>query len=202
MVNEIGVRYRRAELFIDKLGYRIWSEKRIMQEYERLTHTFEPVFDKDSKILILGSFPSVKSRENQFYYGHPQNRFWKVLARIFEDEVPQTIEEKKQFLLGHRIAVWDVIESCTIIGSSDSSIKDVVVNDFSRVLENSGIEAIYVNGGKAYELYHKFAEKHTGVVARKLPSTSPANAAWSLERLCGVWKQIYDVLKRDCEIVF
>ena len=165
-----------------------------MQEYEHLTHTFEPVFDRDSKILILGSFPSVKSRENHFYYGHPQNRFWKVLARIFEEKVPETIEEKKQFLLEHRIAVWDVIESCTIIGSSDSSIKDVVVNDFSRILENSEIEAIYVNGGKAYELYHKFAEKQTGVMAIKLPSTSPANAAWNLERLCGAWKQILKVL--------
>ena len=157
------------------------------KEASFLTHTFEPVFNKESKILILGSFPSVKSRKNNFYYGHPQNRFWKVLAKIFEVEVPQTIEEKKEFLLEHHIAVWDVIESCTIIGSSDSSIKDVVVNDFSKVLENSEIETIYVNGGKAYELYHKYAEKQTGMEAVKLPSTSPANAAWSLERLCEAW---------------
>ena len=161
-----------------------------MQEYEHLTHTFEPVFNSDSKILILGSFPSVKSRENHFYYGHPQNRFWKVLAQIFEAEVPQTIEEKKKFLLEHHIAVWDVIESCTIIGSSDSSIKDVVVNDFSKVLEYSAIEKIYVNGGKAYELYHKYAEKQTGIGAVKLPSTSPANAAWNLEKLCRAWSTI------------
>ena len=119
-----------------------------MQEYEHLTHTFEPVFNKESQVLILGSFPSVKSRENNFYYGHPQNRFWKVLARIFEAEEPKTIDEKKSFLLEHHIAVWDVIESCTIIGSSDSSIKDVVVNDISKVLENSVIDTIYVNGGK------------------------------------------------------
>lgn len=158
-----------------------------MQEYEHLTHTFEPVFNKESKILILGSFPSVKSRENNFYYGHPQNRFWKVLAQIFEAEVPQRIEEKKRFLLEHRIAVWDVIESCTIIGSSDSSIKDVVVNDFSKVLENSAIDKIYVNGGKAYELYHKYAEKQTGIKAVKLPSTSPANAVWSVDKLCKAW---------------
>lgn len=161
-----------------------------MQEYEHLTHTFEPVFNKESKILILGSFPSVKSRENNFYYGHPQNRFWKVLAGVLGKDVPQTIEEKKELLLGHHIAVWDVIESCTIIGSSDSSIKDVVVNDFSKVLENSEIETIYVNGGKAYELYHKYAEKQTGIPAVKLPSTSPANAAWNLERLCEAWKVI------------
>lgn len=161
-----------------------------MQEYEHVTHTFEPVFNKDSKILILGSFPSVKSRENNFYYGHPQNRFWKVLACVLEKDVPQTIEEKKAFLLEHRIAVWDVIESCTIIGSSDSSIKDVVVNDFSKVLDNSEIETIYVNGGKAYELYHKYAEEKIGLQAIKLPSTSPANAAWNLERLCEAWKVI------------
>ena len=163
-----------------------------MKEKESLflKHTFEPVFNKDSKVLILGSFPSVKSRENNFYYGHPQNRFWKVLAQIFEVEVPQSIEEKKTFLLEHNIAVWDVIESCTIIGSSDSSIKDVVVNDFSKVLENSSVERIYVNGGKAYELYHRYAEKQTGIPAIKLPSTSPANAAWNLDRLCSEWKKI------------
>ena len=163
-----------------------------MQGYEQVTHTFEPVFNKDSRVLILGSFPSVKSRENNFYYGHPQNRFWKVLARIFEKEVPETIEDKKAFLMEHRIAVWDVIESCTIIGSSDSSIKDVVVNDFARVLENTTVEKIYVNGGKAYELYRKYAEKETGMSAIKLPSTSPANAAWSLDRLYEAWMVIRD----------
>lgn len=161
-----------------------------MQEYEHVTHTFEPVFNKDSRILILGSFPSVKSRENNFYYGHPQNRFWKVLGQIYEVDVPQTIEEKTAFLLERHIAVWDVIESCTIIGSSDSSIKDVVVNDFSMILKNSRIETIYVNGGKAYELYHRYAEKQTGISAVKLPSTSPANAAWNLDRLCMEWEQI------------
>ena len=161
-----------------------------MQEYEHVTHTFEPVFDKKSKVLILGSFPSVKSRENNFYYGHPQNRFWKVLARIFEVDVPQTIEDKKTFLLAHGIAVWDVIESCTIVGSSDTSIRDVVVNDFSKLLKKSSVDKIYVNGTKAYELYHRYAEIETGIKAVKLPSTSPANAAWSLEKLCEVWRQI------------
>lgn len=165
-----------------------------MQEYQQLTHTFEPVFNKGSKVLILGSFPSVKSRENHFYYGHPQNRFWKVLAHILETSVPQTVEEKRCFLLEHHIAVWDVIESCRIIGSSDTSIKDVAVNDFSRILKNSQVETIYVNGGKAYELYHKYAEQKTGIQAIKLPSTSPANAAWSLERLCEQWIQIRENL--------
>lgn len=165
-----------------------------MQEEKHLTHTFEPVFNKESKILILGSFPSVKSRENNFYYGHPQNRFWKVLAGVLGMDVPQTIEEKKSFLLANHIAVWDVIGSCTIVGSSDSSIKDVVVNDFSKILGNSQVETIYVNGGKAYELYHKYAEKKTGILAIKLPSTSPANATWKLEKLCVAWSVITEKL--------
>lgn len=159
-------------------------------EYQTLTHTFAPIYDKNSKILILGSFPSVKSRENNFYYGHPQNRFWKVIARVTGSPVPETIEEKKLLLLKNHIAIWDVIASCTILGSSDTSIKDVVVNDFSQILQNSSVERIYVNGGKAYELYHKYAEKQTNIQAVKLPSTSPANAAWNIDRLCAAWSQI------------
>lgn len=160
-----------------------------MQKFEHIMHTFQPIYNAQSKILILGSFPSVKSRENQFYYGHSQNRFWKVLAYMLEADVPQTVEEKKKLLLDNKIAIWDVIESCTIQGSSDTSIRDVAVNDFSVILENSKIEKIYVNGTKAYELYHKYAEKKTGIKAVKLPSTSPANAAWSLEKLCKAWKE-------------
>ena len=162
-------------------------------EYQSLKHTFDPVFDAESKILILGSFPSVKSRENNFFYGHPQNRFWKVMAKVLEWEVPTTIEEKRKMLLENHVAVWDVIASCSILGSSDTSIKDVVVNDFSKILENSKVERIYVNGGKAYELYHKYAEKVTGIKAVKLPSTSPANAAWSLEKLTKTWKEIIEI---------
>lgn len=162
-------------------------------EYQSLKHTFDPVYDAESKILILGSFPSVKSRENQFFYGHPQNRFWKVMASVLDWEIPATIEEKRAMLLKNHVAVWDVIASCSIQGSSDTSIKDVVVNDFSRILENSKIERIYVNGGKAYELYHKYAEKVTGIKAIKLPSTSPANAAWSLERLTITWREVITI---------
>ena len=161
-----------------------------MQEYQNIHHTSEPVYDENSRILILGSFPSVKSRENHFYYGHPQNRFWKVLASILEEAVPETIEEKKAMLLNHHIAIWDVIESCTILGSSDTSIKDVVVNDFTEILQNSKIEKIFVNGTKAYELYHKYAEKKTGIKAVRLPSTSPANAAWKLDGLCQTWREL------------
>lgn len=166
-----------------------------MQEYKKLTHTFEPIYNKDSKILILGSFPSVKSRENNFYYGHPQNRYWKVLARILDVKIPETVNEKRSMLLYNNIAIWDVIHSCSIIGSSDTSIKDVVVNDFSEILNNSKVRNIYVNGGKAYELYHKYAEKTTGIKAIKLPSTSPANATWNLDRLCEAWSRIKDDLK-------
>ena len=161
-----------------------------MDKYTYVEHTFEPVYDKNSKILILGTFPSVKSRENQFFYGHPQNRFWKVIAHVTGEEVPKTIEEKKTLLLRNRIAIWDVIHSCKIIGSSDSSIQDVVVNDFSNILKNANIEKIYANGGKAYELYRKYAFEKTGREIIKLPSTSPANAGWSLERLCEAWTQI------------
>lgn len=156
--------------------------------YTHVTHTFGPVYDERSRVLILGSFPSVKSREQQFYYGHPRNRFWKVIARIKESAVPQTVEAKKKLLLEHHIAVWDVIASCDIIGSSDSSIKNVIVNDFSVILEESSITKIYANGGKAYDLYLKYAQGQTGVPIEKLPSTSPANAAWSLERLIEEWR--------------
>ena len=162
-------------------------------DYQSLKHTFDPVFDTESKILILGSFPSVKSRENNFFYGHPQNRFWKVMANVLEWEVPTTIEEKREMLLKNHVAVWDVIASCCIVGSSDTSIKDVVINDFSRILENSKVERVYLNGRKAYELYHKYAEKVTGIKAVKLPSTSPANAAWSLEKLTKTWKEIIEI---------
>ena len=160
------------------------------QEYQKLQHEFAPVYDTNSKILILGSFPSVKSREQQFFYGHPQNRFWKVIAGLTESEVPQTIEEKKKLLLEHGIAIWDVIESCDIIGSSDSSIKNVVPADIERVVANSKIQNIYANGGTAKKLYEKYSQKKTGREIIGLPSTSPANAAYSLERLLECWQEV------------
>lgn len=164
------------------------------QTYTHVSHDFEPVFDENSKVLILGTFPSVKSRENQFYYGHPQNRFWKVIAGLTESEVPQTIEEKKKLLLEHGIAIWDVIESCDIIGSSDSSIKNVVPADIERVVANSKIQNIYANGGTAKKLYEKYSQKKTGREIIGLPSTSPANAAYSLERLLEYWQEVKKVL--------
>ena len=164
------------------------------QTYTHVSHDFEPVFDENSKVLILGTFPSVKSRENQFYYGHPQNRFWKVIAGLTESEVPQTIEEKKKLLLEHGIAIWDVIESCDIIGSSDSSIKNVVPADIERVVANSKIQNIYANGGTAKKLYEKYSQKKTGREIIGLPSTSPANAAYSMERLLECWQEVKKVL--------
>ena len=158
--------------------------------YEHIVHPFPPLYDDNSRILILGSLPSVKSREQMFFYGHKQNRFWKVLAAVFEDTLPETIEEKKEFLLRHNIAIWDVIASCDIEGSSDSSIKNAVPNDFSFILKTAPIRQIYTNGGTAYKLYHKYCEKVTGFEAVKLPSTSPANASYSLERLIRQWNQI------------
>ena len=156
----------------------------------RVFHNIEPVYDKNSEILILGSFPSIKSREMAFFYGHPQNRFWKVLAGIYGTEVPVSIEEKRNFLLEHHIAVWDVIASCTITGSSDSSIKDVIPNDLSELLENSSIKKIYTNGAASYRLYEKYTKPRTGISSVKLPSTSPANAAFRLEKLIDEWKII------------
>ncbi|RGH39674.1 DNA-deoxyinosine glycosylase [Firmicutes bacterium AM41-5BH] len=164
------------------------------QTYTHVSHDFEPVFDENSKVLILGTFPSVKSRENRFYYGHPQNRFWKVIAGLTESEVPRTIEEKKKLLLEHGIAIWDVIESCDIIGSSDSSIKNVVPADIERVVANSKIQNIYANGGTAKKLYEKYSQKKTGREIIGLPSTSPANAAYSLERLLECWQEVKKVL--------
>lgn len=153
-------------------------------------HNIEPVYDEHSRVLILGSFPSVKSREIQFFYGHKQNRFWKVLAGILDCEVPQTIEEKKSLLLSHRIAVWDVIGTCTITGSSDSSIRDVVPNDISRILNRAPVQLICANGNKSWELYQKYLYPQTKREAVKLPSTSPANAAFRLENLIEEWKSI------------
>ena len=165
-----------------------------MTETERVIHEIPPVWNENSRVLILGSFPSVKSREGRFFYNHPQNRFWKVLAAILDCPVPRTIEEKKQMLLSHGIAVWDVIASCQIQGSSDSSIRDVVPNDLSVILSHAPVVQIYANGTAAWKLYEKYIRPVSGREAVRLPSTSPANAAWKLERLTEEWKQMKKVL--------
>lgn len=161
---------------------------------ENVKHEIPPIYDKNSKILVLGSFPSVKSRESQFFYHHPQNRFWKVLSSVIGVDTPTSIEEKKKFLLDNNIALWDVIDSCDIEGSSDSSIKNVVANDLDKIIENCNIKQIFCNGGKSYELYRKYCEKDTNLKAIKLPSTSPANARSSLEKLIAEWNIILNYI--------
>ena len=155
-----------------------------------IQHPIAPVFDEHSEILILGSFPSVKSRENQFFYGHPQNRFWKVVAAVLGVEVPESIEEKRAMLLTGHIALWDVIASCDIDGSSDSSIRNVVPNDLDVILNHAGIRRISVNGRTAEKYYNRYLRDRVGREAICLPSTSPANAGWSLERLTEAWRTI------------
>lgn len=155
-----------------------------------LQHPFPPLYDENSKILILGSFPSVKSREQNFFYGHPQNRFWKVVAKVLEKEIPTTIEEKRAFLLSSNIALWDVIASCEITGSSDSSIKNVVANDLTEILETANIKKIFVNGKTAEKYYNRYIKNRIGRDAVCLPSTSPANAMWNVESLVGEWEKI------------
>ena len=157
---------------------------------ERILHPFGPLFDENSRVLILGSFPSVKSREQQFFYGHPQNRFWKVLAALYHQEVPLTVPEKKSLILGHGLALWDSVASCVITGSADASMKSVRANDLSPILDHCPIERIFCNGKTSWHMYEKLIQPVTGREAFCLPSTSPANAQWSLERLIDAWSVI------------
>ena len=154
---------------------------------QRVQHPFGPLFNEASRILILGSFPSVKSREQRFFYGHPQNRFWKVIAGVFGLPVPGTIPEKKALILGCGLALWDTIESCVITGSADAAIRDARANDLRIVLDHSAVSRIVCNGRKSQEMYDRFLLPQTGIEAECLPSTSPANAQWSLERLIAAW---------------
>ena len=161
---------------------------------KKTVHPIAPVYDESSKILILGSFPSVLSRRDTFFYAHPQNRFWKVLASVLDKDVPRTIDEKKSFLREGHIALWDVIGECTIEGSSDSSIKNVIPNDIAPILEAADIKMIFTNGKTAEKYYKKYIEPKTGRKAIALPSTSPANAAFNMEKLTENWRIIKDFL--------
>ena len=155
-----------------------------------VVHNIQPVFDKNSEILILGSFPSVKSRETKFFYGHKQNRFWKIVAEIFDCTVPQTVNEKKRFLIDNHIALWDVIAQCEITGSSDLSIKNAEANNLDIILNSANIKKIFVNGKTAEKYYNKYLFEKTGINAVCLPSTSPANASYSFEKLKKEWSKI------------
>ena len=160
------------------------------KQYTHIIHPFPPLYDSESEILILGSFPSVKSREQKFFYGHKQNRFWKVMAAVLETAVPETIEEKKKMLYRHHIALWDSIYSCDIIGSSDSSIKNAVPTDLGQIITASKIRQIFCNGAASGICFKKYQEKELQITADILPSTSPANAAYSLEKLISIWRKI------------
>lgn len=157
---------------------------------ETIIHPLKPIYDSNSKILILGTMPSVKSRENNMYYSHPKNRFWLVLATIFNEAIPLSNEDKKTFLLKHNIALWDVLKSCKIKGSSDSSIKDPIVNDFNIILDKCKIDAIFTTGKQATKLYKNLTDGDSIY----LPSTSPANCAISLDELTDKYKIILKYL--------
>ena len=157
---------------------------------QTVAHPLSPVWNENSRILILGSFPSVRSRAAGFYYAHPQNRFWPLMARLFDETLPQTTEDRRAFALRHGIALWDSIESCTITGSSDASIREAKPNDIARLIRQTGIQRIYCNGQQSYKLYQKYCAGSCGLNATPLPSTSPANAAWTLDQLADAWKVI------------
>ncbi len=156
-------------------------------ELKTQVHNIPPLYDEKSRVLILGSFPSVKSREAAFFYAHPQNRFWPTLAAVLSEETPKTVEEKKAMVLRRGVAMWDTIGSCEIVGSSDASITNVVPNDLRVILETADIQAIFCNGGTSYASYKKYCRAKLGREAVQLPSTSPANARWTKEKLIEAW---------------
>lgn len=159
-------------------------------QYEHIVHTIEPVFDKNSKVLILGTFPSPKSRAGMFFYGHPQNRFWSVISAVFGEECPKTNSEKIAFLKRNQIAVWDTVYECDIMGASDSSIKNAVPTNLKKITNAANIRAVFTTGNTANRYYIKYHEKEIGIKAICLPSTSPANARWSKEALINEYKII------------
>lgn len=168
--------------------------ERQTQPEKGLRHPFAPVADARAAALVLGSFPSVKSRENAFYYGHPQNRFWRVLAALFEETVPIAVDDKIAFLHRNRIALWDVVAACHITGSADSTLTPLAFNDIATLVRHTHIGHIFANGQTAGNLYRKHLEPSTGLSAHILPSTSPANAAWTLEKLITAWQPLKDAL--------
>ena len=172
------------------------EERRIFMERKRVEHEFGAFFDSGSRVLILGSIPSPKSREQGFYYGHPRNRFWTVLSDVLGEDLPETIDEKKEMLRRNHIALWDVLESCMIKGASDTSITDPVPNDMNEILERADIRAIFTTGGQAQKLYDRLCYPKCGVHAERLPSTSPANCACSYEKLKEEYSRILGYIRR------
>lgn len=168
-----------------------------MKEYTHIVHPFGPLYDASSRVLILGSLPSVKSREQNFFYGHPQNRFWPLLAALFGEPVPATVEEKKALALRHHVALWDTIYSCDIVGSSDSSIRNVVPTDLREIIGGSAVCRVFCNGGASGRCYQRYQAKRLGLEATVLPSTSPANAAWTMDRLLEAWRTVREEAERE-----
>lgn len=162
--------------------------------YETIIHPLKSFYTHDSKILILGSFPSVKTREYGFFYGHPQNRFWSVMEVLFNEELSDDIDERKDFLSRHKIALYDSIYQCDIVGSSDASIKNVVPSDLKDIIKEADIKEVFLNGATSYKYYKKYHEKDLGLEGVKLPSTSPANARYSLDDLVNEWRVILKYL--------
>ena len=167
------------------------ASKSVAQNFgTHVSHEFPAVYDRGSRVLLLGSIPSPKSREVGFYYGHPQNRFWKVLAAVLSEPLPETIPQKKAMLKKHHVALWDVLESCTIVGASDTSIEDAVPNKISELVKATRVERIFCTGATAHRLYQKYCAADVGIDAVKLPSTSPANCAVSFEKLVEAYRKI------------
>lgn len=162
---------------------------------EKLFHPFPPVFNAESKILILGSFPSVASREQTFYYGHPRNRFWPILAAVLKVQEPQSIKEKKLMLLQRRIALYDAVSACTIVNSQDASMQNIVPADLSGIFREAAIQAVFTNGNKAYEI----CTKRIKIPAVKLPSTSPANARFRFDDLVSEWSRILPYIQQAAD---
>lgn len=168
-----------------------------MSEHDFIIHPIEPTFDQNSRVLILGSFPSVKTRADAFPYAHPQNRFWPLMSRLLEIDPPLSASEperSRRLLLEHNVAIWDTIASCEIIGSADSSIRNATATDLGRIFDAADIRMVFCNGGTSYKLYQKWQYQQWGREAILLPSTSPANAAWSMDRLYDTWKQVLNFL--------
>ncbi len=169
---------RRSRHFVD-----------MKQGYERIWHEIPALWSPDSELLMLGSLPSPKSRETGFYYGHPRNRFWRVMAAVFEEPIPEDVEAKRSLMLRHRIALWDVIDNCLIRGASDSSIKDPVPNDIAGLMKKTHIRRIFTTGARADELYMKLCYPDTGLASIRLPSTSPANCAMKDQEIIRIYKE-------------
>lgn len=166
-----------------------------MSEKRNVQHPFGPVFDANSQVLVLGSFPSPASRAANFFYGHPQNRFWPMMAQLFDEPVPTTVQRKRDLVLRHHVALWDSLASCSIEGASDASIADAQPNDFSEILSTARIGGVFCNGSASARFYTRYCEAATGIPCVKMPSTSPANAAWNMKRLLGEWGAVKDCLE-------